>query len=307
MMQSPSPSKGGLELATGSKSASGPRLVRGTFANAGPGQCRRRAMILGRMPCAFCDNRNLTNEHVWPDWLRRAAPSPRQHLRVFRRRTDHTRGGERTERQWDAPPYSTRVRVVCDTCNNGWMSQLEDAVSPLLGPMLHGNTKILDRERQALLAQWVFKTTAMLDFTYPQERAIQDADLRWLYEHRAPPPNVLIWVASYRGAERNSFYRHDVMHPLPPGAPRNIPEREHDAPLPPPVSYGVNLGVRHVAFQVFGTTDPHHRLAHAGQALQWFEPLWPVRDAFTWPPAAQLDDQSLPLVLQMFADAPTRT
>jgi hypothetical protein len=192
------------------------------------------------------------------------------------------------------------------------MSDLEQEVRPLLEPMLHGETRILDGERQVLLARWAFKTTVMLEFTHPQERAIQPADTSWLYEQREPPQNAMIWIASYRGVARNSFYRHDVMQPLTPrpesGAP--LPPdrvvREHDAPLEPPVAYGVNFGVRHVAFQLFGTTRPNHKFGHVGLAAAVFEQLWPLRPAFTWPPAAALDDRSLLRVLEIFAKAGVR-
>lgn len=122
-------------------------------------------------------------------------------------------------------------------------------------PMLHGQSRILDRDRQKLLALWAFKKATMLEFVYPQERAIQLSDAAWVYEHREPPPRAIVWIASYRGTARNSFYRHDVMQPQGTGPLADQVEREHDALTPPPVAYGANFGVRHVAFQVFGTTQ----------------------------------------------------
>jgi hypothetical protein len=184
------------------------------------------------------------------------------------------------------------------------MSALEVEVRPLLEPMLHGQTRILDRDRQALLALWAFKTATMLEFVYPQERAIQQSETAWVYEHGEPPPKAMIWLSSYRGTEANSFYRHDVMRPH--GRSRTTEdevEREHDAPLQPPVAYGCNFGVRYVAFQVFGTTEENHRFGHRGLAAAAFEPIWPTRTAFTWPPATQLDDRALSRVLEIFATA----
>jgi hypothetical protein len=258
------------------------------------------------VPCVFCGSPKLTREHVWPDWLSRAAPAPKSHVWQIRRRTRHGPEREPSEDTWRAPAYTTRVRAVCGPCNHGWMSQLEGEVKPLLEPMLHGQTRILDQDRQALLATWAFKTTAMLEFTHPQERAIQSAETDWLYHHREPPQErTIIWIASYRGVERNSFYRHDVMRP---GGvePAEQTPRQNDAPLDPPVAYGVNFGVRHVAFQVFGTTEPNHVFRHVGFAAAAFEQIWPVRAAFTWPPTTQLDDRSLAPVLEMFPTAGVR-
>jgi hypothetical protein len=188
------------------------------------------------------------------------------------------------------------------------MSDLENQVQPLLEPMLRGQTRILVGERQALLALWAFKTATMLEFVYPQERAIQKSDASWVYEHREPPANVMIWIASYRGTERNSYSRHDVMHLHDHDARAAAKQtgHKHDAPLRPPVAYGLNFGVRHVAFQVFGTTEPNHRFVHRGLAEAAFEPIWPVGEAFTWPPTTALDDHSLPRVLEIFSKAKTR-
>jgi hypothetical protein len=189
------------------------------------------------------------------------------------------------------------------------MSELEQETIPLLEPMLHGQTRILDRDRQAVLARWAVKTVTMLEFLDPHERAIQEDDARWLYEHREPPPRTIIWIASYRGNAYNAFYRHDVMQPGQ-AAERTDrtrrPSRKQAQPIPPPVSYGTNFGVRHVAFQVFGTTQPNHRFGHIGLAAAAFEQLWPIRRVFTWPPAQALNDDSLQRVLQMFATAETR-
>jgi hypothetical protein len=190
------------------------------------------------------------------------------------------------------------------------MSDLEQRAQPLIEPMLHGETKILDRARQELLATWAFKTTAMLEFTHPQERAIQHEANEWLFRDHQPPPSVTIWIASYRGVNYNAFYRHDVIQPARSRVIGGVDEiqddreeRERDAPLPPPVAYGVTLGVRHLAFQLFGTTRPTLRIAHGGIAQHAFKRIWPFQAAFTWPPDVPIDDDDLPAVFEMFRNA----
>lgn len=254
------------------------------------------------MPCVFCGEATLSNEHVWPKWLGRAAPGPKRSLRVLRRRTEHA-AGTRSQELWPSAPYRIKVRAVCPTCNHGWMSDLEQEVRPLLEPMLHGQTRILDGNRQELLALWAFKTATMLEFVYPQERAIQPSHAAWVYKHKEPPPGTLIWIASYRGTAVNSFYRHDVMRP--PGAHglADEVEHQHDAPIQPPVAYGANFGVRHVAFQVFGTTKEGHGFGHRRWVAEAFDKIWPTQAAITWPPATHLDDHTLPQVLELFATA----
>lgn len=48
-----------------------------------------------------------------------------------------------------------KIRAVCDRCNNGWMSQLEESVRPFLTPIITGAPIVLDFEQTALIARWV--------------------------------------------------------------------------------------------------------------------------------------------------------
>ena len=70
-------------------------------------------------------------------------------------------------------------------------------------------------------------------------------------------------------------------------------EREHDAPIPPPVAYGANFGVRHVTFQVFGTTQDNHSFGHRRWVAAAFDKIWPTQSAITWPSSTALDDRTL--------------
>src|SRR5688572_1569835 len=69
-------------------------------------------------PCRFCGttNRQITNEHVWPDWLR-------DYLPPFTDLGDIERYSPATRRQrWRQPFLTTTVRAFCDGCNSGWMA-----------------------------------------------------------------------------------------------------------------------------------------------------------------------------------------
>ena len=91
--------------------------------------------------CIFCNGASgtrLTKEHIFPDWLRRLFP---------RSPTDtHTHGHTSwkglqpvtslTKKQGQAG--SRRVKVVCQKCNNEWLSGLEKRTKPLLLMLIHG-------------------------------------------------------------------------------------------------------------------------------------------------------------------------
>jgi hypothetical protein len=122
--------------------------VASVCASVGGLQRRRRLASVGSMArCTFCqEDRTLTREHVWPQWLasvfEEEAPQP-----IVRRV-----GGAVSIR--NEPMFKQTVRAVCRDCNGGWMSQLEERVKPVLRPMIRGMTVQLGVDTQGLIATW---------------------------------------------------------------------------------------------------------------------------------------------------------
>jgi len=50
---------------------------------------------------------------------------------------------------------TTKVRVVCRPCNNGWMSRLESDAKPALTSLLDGTPITLNLSQQAIVTHWV--------------------------------------------------------------------------------------------------------------------------------------------------------
>lgn len=59
---------------------------------------------------------------------------------------------------------------VCDKCNSGWMSRLEQAVRPILIPLIEGQRSVLalSASERLLLARWTAKTAYMLNSSSDQ-------------------------------------------------------------------------------------------------------------------------------------------
>src|SRR5579864_3754919 len=68
--------------------------------------------------CAFCPNDAVERggEHVWDDWLNRSLP-----VRKHRVRYSDTTG---TKREYATTTLDEKLPVVCEACNNRWMSQI---------------------------------------------------------------------------------------------------------------------------------------------------------------------------------------
>jgi hypothetical protein len=114
--------------------------------------------------CVFCDNQltkeNRSKEHIIPQWLldflgiREETIQPthfssKGHTNSTRHHTlDNLLAGQ-----------------ICEECNNGWMSSLEQDAIPILKPLIAGDRVIVDlddTERQ-IIGRWTSKTALTLN------------------------------------------------------------------------------------------------------------------------------------------------
>jgi hypothetical protein len=68
--------------------------------------------------------------------------------------------------------YIKLDQAVCADCNNGWMSELEKAVQPFLGPMLLNEHGVeLDTDQQRDLARWATIKILLLELSMRQQHS----------------------------------------------------------------------------------------------------------------------------------------
>jgi len=112
--------------------------------------------------CMFCDGRASTLEDVWPGWLLRKLP-PARTIEV----TAERRG--KLLPSWRAVSPAIKVRFLCASCNNGWLSRLESQAKPVIEPFLADSSLELPREQQATFALWAVKTAMAAEALGPRE------------------------------------------------------------------------------------------------------------------------------------------
>lgn len=77
------------------------------------------------------------------------------------------------------------------------MSDLEDAVKPLIGSSISEGASALHEDKaQALISRWAFKTATAWDRYFRREN-IPPALARYLHDHQQPPPNSYVWTGSF--------------------------------------------------------------------------------------------------------------
>jgi len=109
--------------------------------------------------CLFCGRPGTSRKHILAAWIGRSLAGPPQPgiTIQFKHESTAPDGTPRKPKTAKGTAYFTRA--FCRKCNGGWMSQLEDAVRPVLEPMLHGRVPVtLSVAEQRTLAFWATKT-----------------------------------------------------------------------------------------------------------------------------------------------------
>ena len=101
--------------------------------------------------CLFCSSTQMSREHLWPAWLASLFPEERR-----RHLISAGVGLDATDKTWIAKPFTSEAKVVCRTCNSGWMSKLEEDTKPILSPFIPdaAGSRRLTRYDQLVIANW---------------------------------------------------------------------------------------------------------------------------------------------------------
>jgi hypothetical protein len=88
-----------------------------------------------------------------------------------------------------------KLRVVCRSCNHGWMCDLEDASRPTLTTLIVGNPIVLAVDDQKVLAEWIALKIILLEQSNKPEVVITQDERTAFYEKRTIPANMRIRLA----------------------------------------------------------------------------------------------------------------
>lgn len=228
-----------------------------------------------RKCCVFCGADEVTDEHVWPEWISRYLNDevlPGAEFGKSRFETDpSTMQRRQVGRKWGGPQLDLKVKRVCKPCNNHWMSDIETGAIPYLKPMIRGEQVSLDEEARDIVATWAFLRAVMAEYTHPDQIAVPEAHRRWLYKERRPPrQGVYVWLAGYVGEQWAGFYQ-------------QVPLATHKRPIGSGYrpghmnAYGVTFAIYKLVFQIFGaTTSPKGGdLRHSGPLGEVTCRIWP--------------------------------
>lgn len=173
--------------------------------------------------CVFCGKEgSLSREHIWPDWLSKMYLRKGDEKHTFGSRThldkDLVRDGT-----YERPGhlFSLRNRLVCQNCNNGWMSQVENEAKPIIVRMISGEKHKLSRDQLDILSFWIamkavtaefIEKAESLEVTPPEERLS-------MMEARKIPSYFNIFIGVHSTGHNSAWFRHSWTMAYSPNGP----------------------------------------------------------------------------------------
>lgn len=228
--------------------------------------------------CAFCAGGNLSKEHIWPSWAAEHLPDAPVRSEMVR-----LQRGPRTTTDNLSRPGSLKhkkLRVVCETCNNGWMSVLENDTKRIVLPMMTGQSLFLDASAQKLLARWIALKVIIIEQARPEDAVITAPERVAFMEHQTMPEGLSIELA-YCGKPPwdTAMAHHSAI--LFPKLPPDVASVPRDRKNIQTTTFGIGKLVAHC-------------IARSSDAINLFEmvtfskpllTLWPLTGAaLIWPP-----------------------
>ncbi len=138
--------------------------------------------------CIFCDNPAKTREHLWPEWI----------LKKVRPGNIVGYIGHNRNLMFNA---EWKVRTVCKSCNEGWMSALEVANTSLIGPPIDDISITLNEPQQWAIAAWSVKTAMVMDSTTVSARPLfyTQTERDELKSSSLTPRGTAVWLGRFLG------------------------------------------------------------------------------------------------------------
>lgn len=165
------------------------------------------------MICLFCENNANSPEHIFPDWYNRRVPTDRI----------SKAGVLETWYGMNAPlaQYSIKrgkitnrtVRVVCESCNTGWMSRIEDRSSRIFKRLLTDEIFTLDENIINTIAAWAHLKLMISDALPEEKQHIPKISRIMFAKNETLLANTCVYLGRYIGM-RNNKGRHirDLAH-----------------------------------------------------------------------------------------------
>ena len=161
---------------------------------------RERCLRLSEFSASFQCAESVSwreSEHIFAEWIGAVIGTGQTGVIVH----NTLNFGETIRPEWHTNNLDLRVRMACESCNTGWMSDFETEVRPIITPMIRGNARVpLTLRGQKAVATWAVKTAMVAEFLQKlPTRYFTQSERRSLMEEVVPSRKLgaFVWLGRY--------------------------------------------------------------------------------------------------------------
>jgi len=239
----------------------------------------------------------MSKEHAWPQWLGDGVEvEPTQTTRKlgFGRTAPHAYSEAPTiVTTKPGSALTTRIREVCVPCNEGWMSQLEQDVKPLLRRLWATSYPLgvttFTADETALVARWAVKTAWVRERAQPGPVTPTPA-MRAAFTDNVMRDHAAVWVARHAGRSNFGVYvtQIEALH------------QDH----PDDTKLGRHVLICTLTFRglsILVRTDDDWGVPQFELPSDCWTRIWPAPSPIVWPPARAASDDDVFLAAAHFS------
>lgn len=176
----------------------------------------QRPIVPNIQHCVFCGAKGTTYEHVFSRWTHKFM-LPRQPGKatsvVGKEYLDRS---ELVDGKLPGAMRDWQVKCVCggtrQTCNGGWMKDIEDEAMPVLVPLIQGKRARLSPKDQQIIATWASLKSIISEYGLGGHVTVHPSQRRRMMRKGLPPASRWgVWIGYY---ERKKWVPEWIGRPL---------------------------------------------------------------------------------------------
>jgi hypothetical protein len=146
--------------------------------------------------CAFCIGKANSKEHMWPEWAKEHLPNDGEWYRplFYQTKGKITTKGKPSKIRQNGLRNLT-VRTVCRSCNNSWMSKVEERSKPIISKLMLGENHSISHADRRQLREWLFLKACVFDQSRGFNWVISKTDRVSFMNTLRIPNDFQCWIA----------------------------------------------------------------------------------------------------------------
>lgn len=153
--------------------------------------------------CRFCSNEANSREHFYPQWAKALLTVfyPYRSYNV----DDFVVNGTELQKVTSTKTLtgdarSSPIKVVCSSCNEGWMSTLQDQNKEIIIAIGNRQKVNLNGEEQLSLSKWAIMTSIVIEYFHPKLAFSTQEEREGFAKTGKIPANWFVWLAAFDGS-----------------------------------------------------------------------------------------------------------